>query len=72
MKQKWISILISGLLLIGCLTGCNSGDVNSSETEGTSPSSATAPTDTSSSEGENSSEETSAPVFDFGSRRAAH
>lgn len=66
MKQKWVSILISGLLLIGCLTGCNNGDVTSSGTEGNSPSSTT--TDTSSSESENSGEETSAPVFDFESR----
>ena len=32
MKQKWVSILISGLLLIGSLTGCNNGDVTSSGT----------------------------------------
>ena len=68
MKQKWISILISGLLLIGCLTGCNNGDANSSEPESTSPSSTQALGDTSSSEGENSGEETSVPVFDFESR----
>ena len=52
MKQKWVSILISGLLLIGSLTGCNNGDVTSSGTEGNSQSSKT--TDTSSSENENS------------------
>ncbi len=68
MKRKWISVLISGLLLIGCLTGCNNGDVNSSGTEGNSPSSTTAPTDTSSSEGENSGEKAHAPVFDFENR----
>ena len=68
MKQKWISILISGLLLIGCLTGCNNGVANSSEPESTSPSSTQAPGDTSSSEGENSGEEISVPVFDFESR----
>ena len=68
MKQKWVPILISGLLLIGCLTGCNNGVANSSEPESTSPSSTQAPGDTSSSESENSGEETSAPVFDFKSR----
>lgn len=66
MKEKWVSILISSLLIIGCLTGCNNGDVTSSGTEGNFPSSIT--TDTSSSESENSGEETSAPVFDFESR----
>ena len=68
MKQKWISILISGILLIGCLTGCNNGAANSSEPESASPSSTQTPTDTSSSEGKNSGEKTSAPVFDFESR----
>ncbi len=66
MKQKLISVLISGFLLIGCLTGCNNGDVTSSGTEGNSPSSTT--TDPSSSEGENSGAETSAPAFDFESK----
>ena len=66
MKQKCVSILISELLLIGCLTGCNNGDLTSSGTEGNSPPSTT--TDTFSSESENSGEETSAPVFDFESR----
>lgn len=66
MKEKWVSILISSLLIIGCLTGCNNGDATSSGTEGNFPSSIT--TDTSSSESENSGEETSAPVFDFESR----
>ena len=68
MKQKWISILISGLLLIGCLTGCNNGTTNSSEPESASPSSTQAPTDISSLEGKNSGEETPTPVFDFESR----
>ena len=66
MKEKWVSILISSLLIIGCLTGCNNGDATSSRTEGNFPSSIT--TDTSSSESENSGEEASAPVFDFESR----
>ena len=68
MKQKWISILISGILLIGCLTGCNNDAANSSEPESTSPPSASETVDSSSSEGENPGAETSAPVFDFESR----
>ena len=68
MKRKWISIWISGLLLIGCLTGCNNGAANSSEPESASSSSASETAGTSSSEGENSGDQTSAPVFDFESK----
>ena len=69
MKRKWVPILISGLLIIGCLAGCSNGAVNSSaEPESASSSSTTAPADISSSEGENFGEETSDPVFDFESR----
>ena len=31
MTQKWISIFISGLFLIGCLTGCSSNTANTTE-----------------------------------------
>lgn len=31
MTRKWISILISGLLVIGCLTGCSSNTANTTE-----------------------------------------
>ena len=73
MTTKWISILISCLLLIGCVTGCSS---NTSKTTGSfseqadksSSSVETAPEESDFSESENHSEEASAPVFDFESR----
>ena len=66
MKRKWVPILISGLLIIGCLAGCSNEAVNSSaEPESASSSSTTAPADISSSEGKNFGEETSDPVFDY-------
>ena len=68
MKRNRVSILISGMLLIGCLTGCNNGAANSSEPESASSSSASETAGTSSSEGENSGDQTSAPVFDFESK----
>lgn len=67
-KQKRSSAFILGLLLISCLAGCNNRSANSSQPENDLSSSATAPTDNSSSAGENSGGEASAAVFDFESR----
>ena len=73
MIPKWISIMFSGLFLIGCLTGCSSNTANTTEnsSEQTSISSLpaeTAPEESSPSESESSGEETHVPVFDFESR----
>lgn len=67
-KQKRSSAFILGLLLISCLAGCNNRSANSSQPENDLSSSATAPTDNSSSAGENSGGEASAAVFDFESQ----
>lgn len=69
MTQKGILILISGLLLTGCLTGCNTGSANAAEQvsqqAGTSSLSAAAAPEEASLGSENSGAETSVPVFDF-------
>ena len=73
MAQKWTLIFISGLLVIGCLSGFNSNTAyaaeNSSKQADISSSlAATSPEKSSPSESKNSSDETSVPVFDFESR----
>lgn len=69
MTQKGILILISGLLLTGCLTGCNTGSANAAEQVSqqadTSSLSAAAAPEEASLGSENSGAETSVPVFDF-------
>lgn len=69
MTQKGILILISGLLLTGCLTGCNTGSANAAEQVSqqadTSSLSAAAAPEEASPGSENSGAETSVPVFDF-------
>lgn len=69
-KQKWISVLISGLLLISCLAGCSNSPAGSSSSEqGNALADSTAEAkENTSSEDTGSEEGTSAPVFDFESR----
>ena len=67
-KRKWGSILISGLFLIICLTGCNNSAANSSESERTSSASSTAPMDISSSKDKNLGKQALSPAFNFESR----
>ncbi len=67
--QNGISILISELLLISCLSGCSNSPVGSSHEQGdTSPDSTTEARENTTSADTGSEEGAAAPVFDFESR----
>lgn len=65
MKRKWISTLIAGFLLIGCLAGCSSPPGPSLQQGNTSPDTTAKAEENTASEDTGSEKTTRTPTFDF-------